>query len=426
MKPRNVHWILLAVTLACWLAPGCDVEQKSQPSGDAAADSGGTENTAAKATPEAAVESKPVEKAPSSLPAADNQFVVLNAGAGEIVIALDDGAAPKHSANFRGLVQRGFYNGKTFHRVIDGVLAQAGDPNPAGDGTGSEGPELDSEIKLKHKVGSVGMARRDDSVNPNRKSVGSQFYIVVTGDSGALAELDSAGYTVFGQVVQGLENARKIPGGDPGKDDIVPVASRAKIASAQLKVLDIKPEEPKKTATPASSATDGGGVYAVLETDVQEGDGKVYIDLFEEKSPLHSANFMKLIKEGYYEGSPFHRVIEGFMCQGGGGATGGDVGYKVDAEIGLPHHRGSVAAARQGDQVNPKRQSSGSQFYICFVQTSHLDSGYSVFGHVVKGMKVVDKVKRGTGTPNPNKIVKAYTVPASSVKIETPPPKGSQ
>ena len=164
----------------------------------------------------------------------------------------------------------------------------------------------------------------------------------------------------------------------------------------------------------------------MLETDVKEGDGKIYIDLFEEKAPGHAANFTKLVREGYYEGSPFHRVIEGFMCQGGGGADGSDVGYKVDAEIGLPHLRGSVAAARQGDGVNPRRQSSGSQFYVSFVQTKHLDGAYSVFGHVVKGMNVVDKVKRGTGTPNPNKIVKAYTVPASSVKIETPPPPGAK
>ena len=114
------------------------------------------------------------------------------------------------------------------------------------------------------------------------------------------------------------------------------------------------------------------------------------------------------------------------MCQGGGGADGSDIGYKVDAEIALPHRRGSVAAARLSDSVNPRRQSSGSQFYICFVDTRHLDGDYTVFGHVVKGMNVVDKVKRGTGIPNPNKIVKAYTVPASSVKIEAPPPPGSK
>ena len=256
MKPRNVHRILFAVILACWLAPGCDVEQKSQPTGDAAADSGGTEKAAANPTSAAGSEPRTVEKAPATTSAASGkEYVVLNTGVGEIVIALNDAEAPNHCANFRQLVQRGWYTGRNFHRVIDGALAQAGDPNPAGDGTGSEGPELDAEINLKHKVGSVGMARRDDSINPNRKSFGSQFYIVLTDDTGALAEFDTGGYTVFGQVVRGLDNARKIPAGDPNKLDLVPAPIRTKIASAQLKVLDIKPEEPKKTVTPTPTAT---------------------------------------------------------------------------------------------------------------------------------------------------------------------------
>lgn len=161
---------------------------------------------------------------------------------------------------------------------------------------------------------------------------------------------------------------------------------------------------PAPAAAPASdpvatAAAPAGDELVVLETGV----GSITIDLFEEKTPGHAANFKKLVQQGWYDGSPFHRVIEGFMAQGGGkfgpGGQTVDVGYTIPAEIvaGLSHHRGAVAAARTGDQVNPQRASSGSQFYICFGDASWLDGQYSIFGEVVSGMENVDKITRGPG-----------------------------
>lgn len=103
--------------------------------------------------------------------------------------------------------------------------------------------------------------------------------------------------------------------------------------------------------------------------------GDIEIRLYDE-TPLHRDNFMKLVKDGYYEGMLFHRVIPDFVIQTGDpdsrnarpqmvlGAN--DIGYKIDAEIrpGLVHRRGVIAAAREGDNVNPERRSSGSHFYI--------------------------------------------------------------
>lgn len=103
--------------------------------------------------------------------------------------------------------------------------------------------------------------------------------------------------------------------------------------------------------------------------------GDMTVRLYDE-TPLHRDNFIRLVKEGFYEGTLFHRVIKGFMIQGGdpdsknapkGKTLGaGDVGYTVPAEFvpGLFHKRGALCAARQGDQVNPERRSSGCQFYI--------------------------------------------------------------
>lgn len=102
--------------------------------------------------------------------------------------------------------------------------------------------------------------------------------------------------------------------------------------------------------------------------------GEMVIKLYEE-TPIHKANFVKLVSEGFYDGTVFHRVIENFMIQGGDpnskeGATGivgqGGPGYKVPGEINRRyiHVKGALSAARQGDNVNPNRESSGSQFYI--------------------------------------------------------------
>ena len=141
-------------------------------------------------------------------------------------------------------------------------------------------------------------------------------------------------------------------------------------------------------------------------------EGVVVIKLDAVAAPKHAENFKKLVKEGFYDGTTFHRVIPGFMIQGGDPlskdqakrsehGTGGP-GYTIPAEIGKKHKRGSVAAARQGDQVNPKRESSGSQFYICVVDTTFLDGQYTVFGEVVEGMDVADKIVAKPRDPRDN------------------------
>ncbi len=137
---------------------------------------------------------------------------------------------------------------------------------------------------------------------------------------------------------------------------------------------------------------------AVIETKF----GKIVIEFYEQDAPKTVANFIKLAKAGFYDGTTFHRVIPGFMIQGGdplsktdprGPRVGtGGPGYTVEAEIKREHKRGSVATARQGDEVNPDRRSSGSQFFINVKDNDFLNGGYTVFGNVIAGMDVVDKI----------------------------------
>lgn len=124
-------------------------------------------------------------------------------------------------------------------------------------------------------------------------------------------------------------------------------------------------------------------------------------------TPKHKENFIKLAESGFYNGTTFHRVIDNFMIQGGDPNSKDDnkyndgqggPGYNIEAEIRdtLIHTRGALAAARMGDDVNPNRESSGSQFYI--VQnpngTPFLNGAYTVFGKVIKGMEVVDAIAK--------------------------------
>ena len=197
----------------------------------------------------------------------------------------------------------------------------------------------------------------------------------------------------------------------------------------------------------ALTGCESGETRAVIQTSM----GDVEILLYPETAK-HRDNFVKLAEEGFYTGTLFHRVIPGFMVQAGdpeskGAPSGkplgmGGPGYEIDAEIGAPHLRGAVAAARTPDNVNPDRRSSGSQFYIVTGELQNdssldnwerrkdikyndaqreayksiggrpdLDQDYTVFGEVVSGMDVVERIAE-VSTAGP------YNRPAEDVVIE--------
>ncbi|MCM2504293.1 peptidylprolyl isomerase [Aureimonas altamirensis] len=137
----------------------------------------------------------------------------------------------------------------------------------------------------------------------------------------------------------------------------------------------------------------------VLETS----KGQVVIELRPDLAPNHVARIKELAREGFYDGVVFHRVIDGFMAQTGdptGTGTGGSDKPDLKAEFSSePHERGTVSAART---ANPN--SANSQFFICFDRAPWLDKQYSVWGKVVEGMDVVDKIKRGEPVRDPDSI----------------------
>jgi peptidyl-prolyl cis-trans isomerase B (cyclophilin B) len=130
---------------------------------------------------------------------------------------------------------------------------------------------------------------------------------------------------------------------------------------------------------------------------ISTAKGDIVVQLDASAAPQTVNNFVFLARAGFYDGLTFHRVEPGFVIQGGdpAGTGGGGPGYTVPAEIQLPHVEGAIAMARRGDQVNPTRASSGSQFYITLAPTPFLDGAYTAFGQVTTGMDVVQSIAVG-------------------------------
>lgn len=175
--------------------------------------------------------------------------------------------------------------------------------------------------------------------------------------------------------------------------------------------------------TPSSSSTPTANEVAVIKTS----EGEMVAEFWPDVAPKTVENFKKLAREGFYDGTAFHRVIKGFMIQGGDPLTKdeskqgrwgtGDPGYKIPAEFNKKsHERGVLSMARSADP-----DSAGSQFFICHGAPKFLDGQYTAFGKLIKGDDVLEKIAT-TPTTTPDRPVKRMNVesvkivPADSVK----------
>jgi cyclophilin family peptidyl-prolyl cis-trans isomerase len=322
----------------------------------------------------------------STLPAAElrNKQAVVETSEGTIVLDLLADAAPNHVAHFITRAREGAYNGTIFHRVIAMGIIQGGDPlskDPAQSskyGSGGLNQLRFEPNAEKHTRGAVSAVL----VPNNRDSGGNQFFIAVT-DQPAL----DGQYTVFARVVEGINVAQKI--------STVPATNTVPNARIEIGTVTIR-EKPATVPEPFSTETveQLSAARAVLETSM----GNITFEFFPDRAPGHVRQFLRLASSGVYNGTSFHRIVKGFVIQGGHMPTRREpLDERQQALVrnlqpefnSTPHVRGVVSMARLGDDP----ASASSSFFIVLAPAPSLDGKYTVFGRVVSGMDVIEKIE---------------------------------
>jgi peptidyl-prolyl cis-trans isomerase B (cyclophilin B) len=308
---------------------------------------------------------------------------VLETSMGTIVIDLLPDGAPNHVALFITRAKEGAYVGTIFHRVIAMGIIQGGDPlsrDPAQRekyGTGGLGLlrfEANGEKHTRGAVSAVLVPGKPDTA-------GSQFFICVT-DQPALDRQ----YTIFGRVVDGIDIAQKI--------STVPADPKgAPTERIEIKNVTIRD---KPAAIPEPFSVEPVAALASYRAIVETSMGNVTLEFFPDRAPNHVRNFLRLASAGVYDGTAFHRVVHGFVIQGGHLPTRNEPLNEIQQSYvrnlqpefnPTPHDKGIVSMARLEDPA-----SANTSFFIVTGRTPALDGKYTVFGHVVSGMDVVEKI----------------------------------
>ncbi len=291
--------------------------------------------------------------------------------------------APKHVTEFLSDTQKGVYDGTAFFRVFANGLIQGGDPSMkdvalARNRWGTGGfNKLPSEVNdLKHVRGIVSAVNIQGKPN----SDGSQFFVCAS----AQPALDGK-YTIFGDVTEGMDVVEKI--------SQVP-AEQGGLVQKPVRILKVT-IEPKKTEPFANASVDALRKVVTLNTTL----GTIKIQTMPDWAPLAVQRFLMLSATGWYDHTAFHRLVKGFVLQGGMGNTRASGPMhpadrwvhplKAEFRNDVKHDRGIVSMAR-GDDPN----SAATSFFIVLGPSPHLDANYAAFGKVVEGMSVVDAFEK--------------------------------
>jgi cyclophilin family peptidyl-prolyl cis-trans isomerase len=310
----------------------------------------------------------------------------------EAVVATDLGvfrfefapdAAPKHVDHFIQLARQGYYDGSAFHRVVGWGIIQGGDPllkDPKTSrnlwGTGGLNQLAPEFSALKHERGVVSTV----SIPGKPNSDGAQFFICIAPQP----PLDGK-FSAFGRVNEGMDVVEKISQSPVDAAGLAEKPVRIlKVTIEKKKVepyLDAKPEELKKTVT--------------LRTTL----GTIRIQMEPDWAPGHVRNFLKLASTGWYNGTAFHRIVKGFVAQGGMGHTRPDKAahwadrwvreLKGEFREDVKHTRAVVSMARNDDP-----NSASTSFFLMLGDAPHLDGKYTAFGRIVEGLEVLDAFEK--------------------------------
>jgi peptidyl-prolyl cis-trans isomerase B (cyclophilin B) len=313
-----------------------------------------------------------------------NKQAVIETSMGRIVLDLLADAAPNHVAHFITRANEGAYNGTVFHRVIAMGIIQGGDPL-----------SKDAAQKEKYGTGGLNVLRFEPNAEKHargavsavlvpgkRDSAGSQFFICVT-DQPAL----DGQYTIFARVVEGINVAQKI--------STVPADAKG----APVDRVDITSVSIRETPAPAAEpfSTESVAELAAHRATIETSMGNITLEFFPDRAPMHVRNFLRLASAGVYDGTAFHRVARGFVIQGGHLPTRREPLHEPQQALvqnlqpefnDTPHDKGILSMARLEDPA-----SANTSFFIVTARTPALDGKYTVFGRVIDGLDVVEKIE---------------------------------
>jgi len=312
-----------------------------------------------------------------------NKQAVIETGMGTIVLDLLADAAPNHVAHFITRAREGAYDGTIFHRVIANGIIQGGDPLSKDPSQGARyGTGGMRELRFERNNEQMSRGAVAATLAPGMPdSGGSQFFICI------FDQLPLTGqYTVFARVAEGLNVAQKI-----SQVEADNTAPKQRVVMTKVTIRD-KPIGPEPFTT--ESAQELATYRAVLETSL----GNITFQFSPDKAPNHVRNFLRLASVGFYDGTAFHRVVKGFVIQGGFLPTRSeplDISQdryvrKMAPEFNdTQHDKGTVSLAHGDDPA-----SGDTSFFIVLARTPVLDGKYSAFGKVVEGMDVVEKIEQ--------------------------------
>lgn len=314
-----------------------------------------------------------------------NKQVVLDTTAGQMVIDLFADAAPNHVGFMLEQAESGAYDGTVFHRAVPMGIIQGGDPlstDPAKRaqyGTGGLNRLAREPNDRRHTRGAVSAV-----LVPNRPdSAGAQFFICVTDQPG----LDGQ-FTVFGEVVEGLEVAEAISSSPLDADGRL----EQRVVITRATVRDRPPPESAPFVTTSVEE------LARYQADIETTLGTITLAFAPDLAPAHVRNFLRLATLGVYDGTAVHRIVPGFAVQAGDlSSREGALTQKQRRYVGTvpgefsttPHVKGTLSMARGDDP-----DSATTSFFICTAPAPSLDGTYTVFGRVVGGLDVLDRIEQ--------------------------------
>ncbi len=364
-RPASLLGCLLIVTLA--LAARSEAQGRRRPVAKPSGAPAGTYTTT---------------RSPEAL---QNKQVVLETSLGTIVLQLDAVAAPNHVGFVLDQAEAGAYDGTVFHRAVPLGIVQGGDPLSKDPGKaalyGTGGlhrlkREGNDRKAVRGAVAAVLVPNKPDSA-------GAQFFICLT-DQPAL----DGQFTVFGDVVEGLEVAEQIS--QTPLDATGRLTTRVAITKASVR------DVPSPSAAPfvETSVAELAQHRATIHTTA----GEIVIGFRPDVAPEHVRNFLRLAQAGIYDGTAFHRVVPGFAVQAGDLSSRPApltqvqrrVVGTVKGEFNPVRHEAGVVSMARGDDPD----SASTSFFICTAAAPSLDGKYTAFGTVLQGMDVVSAIEQ--------------------------------